>query len=330
MQALNLFHRISIHRFFNSAPFLSYYIFIFIFLSIPNNLRAQSNETTEEQSINHQLRIHHDNDFITLTDRYYSSGLFLHYTHLLKKGFLNSNNEQLSFSIGQEIYTPSDTKTTEISEQDRPYVGFLGLKAGWSFVKNKQGIKTDVLVGVAGKASGAGGFQRWYHNAIVISDPPVWVGEMDNSFHANIYASYRREWQLAPNPFSIVLVAEPSMAFGTRDVYAHADLIAYFGRRNPLASSMGYNRLGSSKREIFFSFRAGYRFVARNGLLEGNGSNDTSVLLVAAEKEVIYAGFDVHHRFGKNEYWFGYRLQSAEALNTESHTYVILSYARNF
>ena len=330
IQALNISFRDSYSRLFNSASFFSYYIFIIIFLSIPNNLRAQSNEKKQDTIARHQLRIHHDNDFITLTDRYYSSGLFLHYTHLLKNRFINSDNEQLSFSIGQEIFTPSDIKTSEISEQDRPYVGFLGLKAGWSFVENKHGLKADVLLGVAGKASGAGGFQRWYHNAIVISDPPVWVGEMNNSFHANLYTSYRREWQLSPNPFSIVLVAEPSLAFGTRDVYAHTDFIAYFGRRNPMASSIGYKRLGSNQREIFFSFRAGYRYVARNGLLEGNGSNDTSVLLVSAEKEVIYAGFDVHHRFGKNEYWFGYRIQSAEATTTESHKYVILSYARNF
>lgn len=303
---------------------------MFVFLSVPINLIGQSLNEKHDTLIEHQLRLRHDNDFFTLTDRYYSSGLFLNYTHLLKSGLLNGDNEQITFSIGQEVYTPSDIKTTEISEQDRPYVGFLALNGGWSYVKKKHGIDVSLLLGVAGNASGAGGFQRWYHNAIVVSDPPIWVGEMENSMHVNLYASYRREWQLTTNPFSITIVAHPAFAFGTRDVYAHTDLIAYFGRKNPLQSSISYNRIGSTQREIFFSLRAGYRYVGRNALLEGNASDDTSVLLVPANKQIIYGGLDVHHRFGKNEYWFGYRIQSAEANTTESHKYVILSYARNF
>ena len=153
---------------------------------------------------------------------------------------------------------------------------------------------------------------------------------MENSLHVNLYTSYRREWQLVPNPFSITLVAQPLFAFGTKDVFAHTDLIAYFGRKNPLPSSIGYNRIGSTQREIFFSLRSGYRYVFHNVLLEGNALGNTSVLLVPANIEIIYLGFDVHHQFGKNEYWFGYRIQSAEANTTESHKYVMLSYARNF
>lgn len=294
---------------------------------------GQSLESLDEKQdtiIKHQLRFQHDNDFFTLTDRYYSSGLFLSYTHLLENGLLDGENEQITFSIGQEVYTPTVIKTTEISEQDRPYVGFLSLKGGWSFVKKKHGIDMSILLGVAGKASGAGGFQRWYHNVFVVSDPPKWIGEMENSLHVNLYVNYLRELQLAPNPFSISLVVQPALAFGTRDVYAHTDLIAYFGRKNPLSSSMGYNRIGSTQREIFFSLRAGYRYVGHNALLEGNALGDTSIFLVAANKQIIYAGLDVQHRFGKNEYWFGYRVQSAEAITTESHKFVVLSFARNF
>ncbi|MEO6347676.1 MAG: lipid A-modifier LpxR family protein [Aquaticitalea sp.] len=284
----------------------------------------------QDPLIKNQLRLQHDNDFFTLTDRYYSSGLFLNYTRLLQNDLLVGENEQITFSIGQEVYTPSDLNTMEISKQDRPYVGFLALKGGWSLVKKKHGLNVSFLLGVAGKASGAGGFQRWYHNVFVVADPPTWAGEMENSLHVNLYVSYRREWQLAPNPFSISLAVQPELAFGTRDVYAHTELITYFGRRDPFSSSMGYNRIGSTGREIFFSLRAGYRYVGHNALLEGNALGDKSVFLVPANKEIIYAGVDVQHRFGKNEYWVGYRIQSAEANTTESHKYVILSYARNF
>ncbi len=122
-------------------------------------------------------------------------------------------------------------------------MGFLGLKATWSTVKNSHGWEAGLLLGIAGNNSGAGGFQRWYHKIFIVSDPPVWVGEMDNSFHANSYLKYRKEWTLAPNPFSITLALDPKIAFGTRDQYTHADIIAYFGRRDPLVSSMSYQRI---------------------------------------------------------------------------------------
>ena len=67
---------------------------------------AQSLNEKQDPLIKHQLRLQHDNDFFTLTDRYYSSGLFLNYTQLLKNGLLDGDNEQITLSIGQEIYTP--------------------------------------------------------------------------------------------------------------------------------------------------------------------------------------------------------------------------------
>jgi hypothetical protein len=279
--------------------------------------------------IKHQIRLQHDNDFFTLTDRYYTSGLYITYTHRLKNGIL-SENEQLSFIIAQEVYTPSDITTAIITEQDRPYVGFLGVKTAWSTVKNNHGWDASLLLGIAGNNSGAGGFQRWYHKVFVVSDPPVWVGEMDNSFHANSYLRYRKEWTLAPNPFSVTLALEPQIAFGTRDQFAQADMIAYFGRRDPLSSSMSYQRLGTTQREIFFSLRAGYRFVGYNALLEGNALGDNSIFLVRPENKIIYGSLDLQHRFEKNEYFVGYRIQSPEAPGTSSHRYVSLTYSRNF
>lgn len=277
----------------------------------------------------HQIRLQHDNDFFTLTDRYYSSGLYLTYTSRLKKG-IGRGQEQLSFSIGQEVYTPSNIITTNIAEQDRPYVGFLGLKTRWSTVTHAHGWDASLLLGIAGNNSGAGGFQRFYHNIFVVSDPPVWVGEMDNSLHANGYVGYLKEWIVTPNPFSITLAVQPSLAYGTRDQYAQANFIAYFGRRDPMPTTMAYQRIGNTRREIFFSLRAGYRYVGYNALLEGNAFGDNSIFLISANREVLFAGFDVQHRFEKNEYRFGYRIQSPEAPGTQSHKYVILSFARNF
>ena len=161
----------------------------------------------------------------------------------------------------QEIITPSDLESEIISELDRPYVGFLGLSSGWSYIKNDSGIQARLLLGIAGRASGAGGFQRWYHNVNVILDAPAWVGEMENSIHFNMYVSYLYEWQLAPNPFSIYIAVRPELSFGTRDIYVYPELVAYFGRRNPTASSMIHMK------KIFFIIfiRSGFYAYSQHG-----------------------------------------------------------------
>lgn len=313
----------------NPSQALAFLITILLFIQV--NIQGQEYISDERDTlIRSQLRLKHDNDFLTLSDRYYSSGLFLSYTRRLRSSARENEQQQLSLTIGQEIFTPSDITTTDISQQDRPYVGFSGLQASWSRVRENRALETRLLLGLAGNNSGAGGFQRWYHNFLVVSDPPVWVGEMNNSFHANLYLNLHREWWLAPLPFSVSLGLQPEFAFGTRDQYGEINLIAFFGRRNPLMSSMAYERIGSTAREIFFSLQAGYRKVFFNGMFQGNALGDDSIFLIDANEKLIFGAFTVQHRFQKNEYRFGYQIQSAEAAGNKSHKFITLSYARNF
>lgn len=305
-------------------------LFTFFVGGIQISMAQQETESEANKTIRHQIGLRHDNDLIMRTDRYYTAGLFLTYRHRLKKRFFNSENEQLKFSIGQEIITPSYLKTTEIEKLDRAYVGFLALRAGWSQVRKNSFIDTNMLLGIAGRASGAGGFQRWYHHSIIKTETPTWVGEMENSVHYNLYATYLYEWQLAPNPFSIHIGTQSQIAFGTRDIYVHPEIKVYFGKRNPLSSSMAHHQIGSKDPELFFGISGGYRFVGYNGLLQGNALGDDSVLLVPPNKVVAFAGFDLQCRYGRNEYWIGVRYNTPEFEQANPHKYVILSYKRSF
>lgn len=289
-----------------------------------------SSELPSDRLFSHQFELRHDNDFIVLTDRYYSFGLFLSYKYQLENGIFHSGNELLEFIAGVEAFTPDNTKTTKISEMDRPYAGFLGLRSNWSITKGHNFLKFGLLLGVAGKASGAGALQRWYHNAIVVSDPQTWVGEISNSFHTNLYTTYAYEWNLAPNPFSVHLAVQSEMGLGSRDTYVQPQLIAYFGRRDSLEQSIAYDRFASNSREIFFSFSMGYRFVAHEGLLEGNSFGDNSIFVTTAETTQLRIGFDFQHRKEQNQYRVGYRYNSSAALNMKSHQYIILAYAFAF
>lgn len=277
-----------------------------------------------------QLELRHDNDFLLTTDQYYSSGLFLTFRRSIKKGHFRNLDSQYELGLTQQVYTPSDTESEDLSEFDRPYAAFTGLALRYSAANSKWFYQAGAELGQAGPNSGAGGFQRWYHNAIVISPPPAWVGEIDNSFHATAYASVFREWEWVPNPFGIRIAPGIHAAAGTRDVYVEPELAMHFGRRNPLHQSIAYDRLGSLQREIYFTLKASYRLVWYNALIEGHPSGDDSPLVFEPEKQVFRIGFDLRHRFHRNDYKLSYRYMGPEVPGNNGHNYLIISYALSF
>lgn len=308
---------------------LHFYFALLIMFWLINSYSYSQNSS--KNSFYSQLELRHDNDFILLSDRYYSSGLFLTFRKLLSKGILKNNTEQLEFTIGQEVYTPSQTQSMNSVSFDRPYAGFAGLRTSWSFSSHaNQLYKADVLIGIAGLNSGAGGFQRWYHKAIAISDSPLWIDELNNSFHLNAYFSYVKEWKIAPEPFGVRFAIKPNLALGSRDIYIEPETIFYFGRRNEVGRSIAYNRLGSTDREIYFALRASYRSVFFNGLIEGNLFGDNSPIVRETSNSMFRFGFDFYHRFERNDYKFGVIYNSNETEQSKKHKYIMLSYALSF
>lgn len=277
-----------------------------------------------------QLELRHDNDFLLTTDQYYSSGLFLTYRRRLSKSIFPKMESQLELGLTQQVYTPSDTQSEDPADYDRSYAAYSGFSLNFSLANTKSLYKGSIEVGQAGPRSGAGGFQRWYHNTIVISPPPAWVAEIDNGFHINGYFSLIKEWEWEPNPFGIRVAPAVHTAAGTKDLYLEPEIAMHFGRRNPMHQSIAYNQLGSIQREIYFSLRASYRFVFYNALIEGYPGGDNSPLLFEPEKRVLRIGFDLRHRFNKSDYTLGYRYLGPEVPGNNGHNYLILSYALSF
>lgn len=317
-----------IKTFLNS--FRKYFCLILLLFAFPATAQDSLETGILPKKVKHRLQIRHDNDFMALTDRYYSFGLMAGYTLALDRGLFATGKEQLYIELMQGAITPGDKKAEAIEEMDRPYVGFLTLNSGWSYASRNFMLRSSLLTGLGGPGSGAGSFQQWYHNSVVVSDPPTWSVEMKNNFYLNGYADITREWKLSPNPFSIYLALNGEVAFGSKDVYTQPELSMYFGRRNSLPQSMAYGQIGTTQREIFFSLTAGYRYVHHNAFLQGSTLNSDYLFTVNPEQNLLYAGFDFMHRFEQNEYWVGFRMNSPETANSGAHHYFIFSYARNF
>ncbi|MFS4454685.1 lipid A-modifier LpxR family protein [Maribacter sp. 2304DJ31-5] len=277
-----------------------------------------------------QIELRHDNDFFLLTDKYYTSGLFLTYRKRLEKGLFQNSHEQIALSLSQEVFTPSQTQSANSSNFDRPYAGFTGFTFSWSTAGEHQLFQINMALGLAGPNSGAGGFQRWYHRLIAISDSPLWTDELADSFHANLYTNYVKEWELVPVPFGVRFAFKPNLALGTRDIYIEPEAIFYFGRRNETNKTIAYDQLGSTDREIYFALHFSYRRVFYNGLIEGNLFGDDSIFTTEAENALYRLGVDFFHRYGRNNYKLGIRYNSTESPLAKNHKYVLLAYGLSF
>lgn len=312
-----------------SNPERFYFILLFLGFFIAPHAWSQT-QADSTRIPNQQVELRHDNDFLLTTDQYYSSGLFLTYRRSLNKSIIQNMESQLEISLSQQVYTPSDTKSEDLADFDRPYAAFTGLTLNYNTANSKSFYSARLVLGQAGPNSGAGGFQRWYHNAIVISSPPAWVGEIDNSFHVNGYGSVFKEWEWEPNPFGVRVAPALHAAVGTKDIYVEPELAMHFGRRNPMQQSIAYNRLGSLEREIYFTLRVSYRLVGYNALIEGYPGGDDSPLVLKPDNGVLRIGFDLRHRFNKSDYTLGYRFLGPEVPGNNGHNYLVLGYALSF
>ena len=280
----------------------------------------------QEELPKNQLGIWFDNDFFVLTDRYYTFGLGIEYSRRLSKGFFNQADERLRFQLYQKAYTPDDLRVTNLSEMERRYAGFLGFETHYAIAPKNNIFEVSLLLGIVGPSSGAGGFQRWYHDNIVRYVTPTWANEIPDEFHSNISFSYRTEIELSSNPFGVWLVPTPEVTIGTKDTFWQLGGEIFFGRKSAIHKSMAYHQMGDLEKEIYFSFSWNHRWVERNAFLE----QDVPGFQQQPEDRIVLFSFKFHHRFKKNEYRFGYYHTTSEAEGLKSHRYVGVSYVRGF
>ena len=159
------------------------------------------------------LGIYLENDLIAGTDHYYTSGAkiswsspdlenladspyaspFLGVFRILPYINEKAYQKNLLFTLGQNIYTPNDTKTSALITNDRPYAGYLYLGVGVVW-KTAEVRNTLVLnVGIVGPSSYAKEAQRLIHDAGGLDHPYGW----DNQLHDELGLTgvYLRNWR---------------------------------------------------------------------------------------------------------------------------------------
>lgn len=145
--------------------------------------------------------IYLENDYFAGTDSGYSSGLKLNWSspvqpeypeysfpHFLLYPLIRlipfekrpDRQRNITFALGQNIFTPEDIETEEVVKDDRPYAGVTYLSLGYHNRIPGHMDSVEVMMGLVGPGSGAEQCQKAIHRFFDDIEPKGWDNQLDN------------------------------------------------------------------------------------------------------------------------------------------------------
>jgi hypothetical protein len=221
-----------------------------------------------------------ENDIFFLRDYYYSAGQDLVFKHLLSaksasyKFIKKSDSSKviLTYKGGVKIFTPREINQTAISMMDRPYAGYEYLSFGITrFDVDNRGFFLSVDLGLVGRYTGLGQFQKWWHKLLDYRTPSGWHEQIANELTLNFNYNHWKSWKVT-NCFDVVNIS--SITAGTCSNRLSEDLVFRFLNFKALKNSnftgsiLSYKSKGTS--EFFIFGGIGVDVVASNIFIEGS------------------------------------------------------------
>jgi len=181
-----------------------------LFLSSPDSFASEKKNPQEY----HTLTLYMENDIVGETDRQYTSGIKLtwisedlsnyrenkniplwSYPIIDILPFINEQGLQknISFSLGQNIYTPDDTSRTDLIKNDRPYAGISYMAVGFISKNSKKMHTIEIDTGVVGPHSYAGKFHIFFHKWVGAKEAKGWDNQLKDELLLNLF--YERKWR---------------------------------------------------------------------------------------------------------------------------------------
>lgn len=271
-----------------------------------------------------------DNDLYFGLDRYYSSGIFISIGELKPK----SDQEEaypktyVHWTLGQEIYTPSNRYTIDTNKFDYPYGGWLFLER--SFEKYKTALSAwgvSIKLGMTGKASLAPYFQNFYHDKVLGLRDVAWFKALPQRFHLNLNVMQRKRLPLGNR---LALLYEFFGNFGTQRMAAGGRLGFLVGSTQSLAFLGNPLEMQTKGYGIYLGTRQEYRL--HDYMISGSLFDNQApfVLKSIRYKNGLEAGFAF---YGKKwrflTLWSSISKDNELQVNTR-HPYLNISIARFF
>lgn len=157
------------------------------------------------------ITLQFDNDMFGGTDRHFTNGMraawlspeggapeFIRDAASFVPFFKATRRMRMSFSVGQNIYTPEDIALTDPPADDRPYAGWLFTGIGLVAENGPTLDKLELDIGVVGPYSLADEVQTKWHKLIGITEPRGWNTQLktEPGFALFYERSFRKFYEL--------------------------------------------------------------------------------------------------------------------------------------
>ncbi len=152
------------------------------------------------------LILEHENDLFAGEDRYYTSGARITWLapgnrvpDWVRRGsrmvpmFDQDGELKLSYSLGQNMYTPDDITDPDPPDNDRPYAGWTYATVGIGSQSDTRLDRLQLSIGMIGPASQAHRFQKEIHRRLDSPQPAGWSTQLRNE--PALLLTYERQWR---------------------------------------------------------------------------------------------------------------------------------------
>jgi lipid A 3-O-deacylase len=255
------------------------------------------------------LSFSYENDLIgDGTDRYYTSGVRLTYFNVNTvvppiiddiadaiPDFDTNATTGTYFTLGQNLYSPSEINSREPQEGDRPWAGWLYGSIGLATLTEDHVDDVELTLGVVGPEALGEQTQKFIHSHITGSPTPKgWSNQLD--FEPGVILSWQRRWPQGPNgdwsvdfgnDFRLNLEPNFNVSLGNVYTYAGSGIMLTFGpyqdtlqdtppRVKPALSGTGYFDVPDQDWSWYTFAGFDARAVGRNIFLDGNTFEDSA------------------------------------------------------
>jgi lipid A 3-O-deacylase len=211
-----------------------------------------------------------DNYLVQKRDGYYTNGFYFSFQHLAKKQKHPNEKVIMRYELGQMIFNPYKYSIVSPENMDRPFAGYLYVKANRSrFFKNGGNLQYSLSVGTIGNSSGAQEVQRAYHNLINIYQVEGWGYQLKDEAGLNFGAQYFHPLIGEPRPGQVIdLHAVGKANLGNTFTNAIAGLLFRIGLVEKAEQSVAWNSRLHRTDPNYLHHREFFAFYQPEGMLQ--------------------------------------------------------------
>lgn len=265
------------------------------------------------------------------SDRYYTNGLFINYSHAIRQADTSGKviKKVWEAEAGQSIYNAQTGAVPDISYVDRPFAGFLygSAKINW-FKKDGQQISAGLTVGTIGPNSLAQDAQELLHDVVGFYEINGWQYQVKNELGVNAQFEYKRLLARTGNSTDFTFSSRASL--GTNFTGAAAGVLFRAGDINELyQSASAGSRISNQEnsavpnQEFFFYTQPMLQIIGYDATIQGGVFRDDKGAVTYKPKRLVYSQ-EVGVRYAKDRWMLSFSaIFKTKELKTQvkSHQY---------